>query len=124
PDPQRMGGWSFGPAGQPDSDRVAIEGQPPIFGLRTNVAEWTASWAGLYPGETVPGRPFLDPLKRVIRGGPESVILGKPDDNAGKWQPYERVTLSVPLLHPGLGFRCARSPKPRIRPADFITILR
>ena len=120
---QQFAGWSFEPAGQPKSDCLAIDEQPPIYGLCSNVAEWTSSWRSLYPGQTTPGRPLLDPMERVVRGGPRSVILGVPDDQAAKWQPYERVAVAVPMVHPGLGFRCARSPKARIRPEDFITLL-
>lgn len=39
--------WQFGPVGQPDWDCTPTK--PPVFGLYSNVAEWTASWIYPYP---------------------------------------------------------------------------
>jgi formylglycine-generating enzyme required for sulfatase activity len=119
---QEPAGWSFEPAGQPKTDCVIINSQPPIYGLCSNVAEWTASWVSLYPGQSAPGRSPADPMLRIVRGGSWSVILGTPDERACQWQPYERLAIAAPRFYPGLGFRCARSAKPRIRPDDFIRL--
>jgi serine/threonine-protein kinase len=120
---EEIKGWPLAPSGKPESDCVTIEGQPPIFGLCSNVAEWTSSWYSLYPGQAKPGPAFVDPMTRVVRGGPLSVILGMPDNQVDQWRPYERVDRNVGREDPGVGFRCARSAKARLRPEDFIALV-
>jgi formylglycine-generating enzyme required for sulfatase activity len=110
--------WPIGPVGNSPLDRLEIPGQPPVFGRYSNVAEWTASWGVPYPSNQ--GMP--DPLSehRVIRGGPYSVVLGAP--RVEEWQrgPRQRLFQHKNHFHPGLGFRCARSVKPRLQPEDFV----
>jgi formylglycine-generating enzyme required for sulfatase activity len=118
--PEAIRGWSFGPAGKGPRP-VSFPGQPPLFGLYDNVAEWTSSWLGPYPGQK--GSRRLDPSERVVRGGPLSVVRRTPDPKQGRWDPRDRLGLQAPLRFPGLGFRCARSAKPRLRPEDFVAVL-
>lgn len=112
--------WTFEAAGKPAFDQVAIDGQPAIFSLNSNVAEWTGSLPSLYPGEKE--KP-VDARKRVVRGGPFSVIKGIPDDQVLRWSPRDQIWERDYARQRGLGFRCARSAKPRIQPEDFIAIL-
>jgi formylglycine-generating enzyme required for sulfatase activity len=114
--------WKFGPAGTPEFDRVEFPGQPPVFGLYSNVAEWTGSWFSLYPGAKE-----IDAFRtkdRVVRGGDYSVIKGEPAAAGASAGPRQRILIPGPVrTHPGLGFRCARSPRPRLNPEDFGAIL-
>jgi len=112
--------WARRAAGQPARDRIDVPGQPPLFGLRSNVAEWTASWMTLYPKQAPLA---FDPMKRVVRGGPTSAVSGSPDAGAAAWGPRDRLFLSRPATGPGLGFRCARSPRPRLHAEDFVSML-
>jgi formylglycine-generating enzyme required for sulfatase activity len=112
-------GWAIAPSGQPEIDRWEIPGQPPIFGLCSNVAEWTGSWAVRYPGMKEPASHWM---QRVVRGGPPSSMKGEPNADE-KWAPQDRLFRERPLHYPGLGFRCALSPAPRLKAEDFIAIV-
>jgi formylglycine-generating enzyme required for sulfatase activity len=112
--------WPFGPVGEgagPDRTRTL----PPIFGLYSNVGEWTSSWATPYPGALSPGSPFPPPgLEalyrdlRIVRGTPFSPKTGNEPD-ASRWEdgPCQRQGVSRQFSYPWLGFRCARSARPR-----------
>lgn len=107
--------WPFGPVGEPGYDRTATE--PPVFGLYSNVAEWTSSW--FTPGPDLPRVSLSgEPARmRVIRGGPPSVILGKPLASQFGRGPRFRVGQSRSNAWlPGVGFRGARSVRPRFMP--------
>jgi formylglycine-generating enzyme required for sulfatase activity len=108
--------WPFGPAGRPEQDRVELSGQPPVFGLYSNVAEWTSSWVGGLPGtEQAEPRSML----RVVRGAPPSALERSEELRGPARGPRERLSLAAPLSRPGLGFRCARSARARWSAADF-----
>jgi formylglycine-generating enzyme required for sulfatase activity/tRNA A-37 threonylcarbamoyl transferase component Bud32 len=120
-DPE-MTTWQFGPAGQPAFDHTKTK--PPVYGLFSNVAEWTLSWHTLAPGNQAPVEQFYSPEMqvrfagaRIVRGGPFSVLGGNSDlrirAGDGQWNPRHRHSISRDLHHPGLGFRCARSAQPR-----------
>jgi formylglycine-generating enzyme required for sulfatase activity len=103
--------WPFGPVGTPDYDRTDTD--PPVFGLYSNVAEWTSSWWISTPRVYVSGEKDMSKL-RVVRGGPASVVRGKPDpsefDVGIRAQlPFHRSSVWLP----GVGFRGARSFAPR-----------
>ncbi len=115
--PLKAGTWAFGRAGQPEQDRLALPGEPAVYGLYSNVAEWTSSWSGQHPERDLT---FVPAQHRVVRGGPMSVVRGKvqlPDDVQG---PRERFSLPITTEEPGLGFRCARSTRPRLEAKDFV----
>jgi formylglycine-generating enzyme required for sulfatase activity len=112
--------WTFGPVGQPDYDRVELPGQPPVFGLYSNVAEWTSSRAGGYPCPQ-PAEP--EPRLRVVRGAPYAVVRGQNDLPGEVRGPRERLLVVTPMEFSGLGFRCARSARPRLTARDFVTVL-
>jgi formylglycine-generating enzyme required for sulfatase activity len=114
--------WHFGPVGQPADDRLERAGQSDVFGLYSNVLEWTSSWPGPIVGAPDGGR--LSDV-RIVRGGPEAVLKGPGNVPEPLLGPRERFGLvftagSLPTL-PGLGFRCARSAKPRRTADDFGT---
>jgi serine/threonine protein kinase/formylglycine-generating enzyme required for sulfatase activity len=122
-DAGKITAWPIGPVGQPDYDRTATD--PPVYGLFSNVAEWTTSRIYPYPG-TDPGavEKFYSPEiqavfqgARIVRGGPYSVVRGNPDptgnDKAEIWDPRFVHGINRDQSHPGLGFRCARSARPR-----------
>ena len=111
--------WTFEAAGQPAFDQTATS--PPVFGLYSNVAEWTSSLQNPYPSAiSLPGlpQPWLDldiqhRASRVVRGGPNSVAEGKPLPEEWFRGPRDRRAEPRDTRKPGLGFRCARSCEPR-----------
>ncbi|MFO0842673.1 MAG: bifunctional serine/threonine-protein kinase/formylglycine-generating enzyme family protein [Gemmataceae bacterium] len=120
-EPLRGKGWSFGPVGQPAFDRVQpTPDQPAVFGLYSNVAEWTSSWPGFIPAGG-PGVPLW--TLRVVRGGPDSVVRGKAQLEREVEGPRRGLNLTGFGVRdeprPGLGFRCARSAEPRREAKDF-----
>jgi formylglycine-generating enzyme required for sulfatase activity len=122
-DAKRITEWKFGPAGEPEFDRLKTA--PPVMGLFSNVAEWTSTWGNLYPSPKF-GRPAivgLDSTRRIVRGGPDSVIEGTPDVQQAVDGPRARVAIGRRDHKPGIGLRCARSAKPRLRPEDFGRII-
>ncbi len=119
-DDKRLVDWPIGPVRQPDWDRTPTD--PPVFGLYSNVAEWTVSMQGPYPGVVLPPPPtgpiaeqFLAGAResRVVRGGPFSVVVGYPNREEWGFGARFRQGVSASDRHPGLGFRCARSARPR-----------
>jgi hypothetical protein len=111
--------WTFGPVGEPAYDVLELPGQWPVFGLYSNVAEWTGSWLGDPGGE----RPEPASAVRVVRGAPYSVLNGDPVLRQPPLGPRERYGVAGPVTRPGLGFRCARSVRPRLTARDFIAAL-
>jgi formylglycine-generating enzyme required for sulfatase activity len=126
----RIENWSFGPVREPAFDR--LDTQPPVYGLYSNVAEWTTSRLYPYPTDDVlalAGHRNPELRKQfddgcVVRGGPWSVILGQPtaadlaliglpNRAALTIGPRSRLSVRRDEAYPGLGFRCARSVKPR-----------
>jgi formylglycine-generating enzyme required for sulfatase activity len=124
--PPPVAEWRFGPAGEPAFDHTL--GDQSVLGLFSNVAEWTTTWNLPYPVPD-PMPPDLIPqlldsqyasifqATRIVRGGPWDVVDEKGDRlpwGAGpEWQPRHRLGATMENAHRGLGFRCARSQKPR-----------
>jgi formylglycine-generating enzyme required for sulfatase activity len=114
--------WKFGPVGEPAFDR--LDTLPPVFGLYSNVAEWTGTWGTWYPASESPRLTASTSTfnQRVVRGGPPSVINGVPDSSEFAAGPRQRIGSIRQLPKSGVGFRCARSVRPRLLPGDFITL--
>jgi formylglycine-generating enzyme required for sulfatase activity len=121
---RRFPPWHLGTVREPYYDQTPTA--VPVFGLFSNVAEWTTSWPYPYPGskdaKALAGRLFPEfgakvRSSRVVRGGPLSVVSGKPDasdpSTAMEWDPRWRLGMPKETKLPGLGFRCARSARPR-----------
>ncbi len=108
--------WSYPVAGQPEADRLT---SLPIYGMHSNVAEWTDSLLNPYPGMPDPG-PELEIAmnkhrSRVVRGGP--VSAGANDRSLNRWDESSsfRFAWDESLIDSEIGFRCARSAVARFR---------
>jgi serine/threonine protein kinase len=112
---EKMDAWTFGPVGSTEID--FLPSQPRVFGLYSNVGEWTDSRMLPYPPATV----FSGPMKqhalltRVVRGVDSRVLKAAPGETrGGGWSgPRDRVAAPVLERQRGIGFRCARSEAPR-----------
>jgi serine/threonine protein kinase/formylglycine-generating enzyme required for sulfatase activity len=106
--------WIYSVAGQPDSDVLT---QLRIFGIHSNVAEWTDSLLNQYPGEPQRGPEIERAMNitgsRVVRGGP--VTLGPNNRDANTWgeSVSARGAWDVRTMDSEVGFRCAKSARPR-----------
>jgi serine/threonine-protein kinase len=125
-DPAKMKSWSFGPAGSPAWDATRVD--PKIYGLYSNVGEWTMSRFHDYPGADPEIHDMFraDPAFRarikecrIVRGAPNEVLRGQSLTSAElvrldfRLGARERVGWNSYSRLPGLGFRCARSAGPR-----------
>ncbi len=114
PDPYLKNGiWALGPVGVPDYDRT--DTNPPVFGLYSNVAEWTSSWLTSDSGFVRDSSTTDSPSQlRIVRGGPRSVVRGAPDPSEfATWPLKLRIGERRGIWPPGVGFRGARSARPR-----------
>lgn len=122
--------WEIGPVA-PTFDVIVYDRQ--IFGLYSNAVEWTSTWSTFYP--SLEERAALSPFAlRIVRGGsigavvnpdfPDDKLSRAPDPKA-KWieGPRGREPAVMDDASPLVGFRCARSRKPRVRAADFISVI-
>ena len=117
-DAARINGWPLGPVGTPAFDATATT--PPVFGLYSSVGEWMNSWGFVYPTDRKMGA--FNPTAqydRVIRGAPPSVSTSGQYAPGETLDPRFRQVLAVREMMPGVGFRCARSAKPRLTREDF-----
>ncbi|MBL8814462.1 MAG: protein kinase [Planctomyces sp.] len=107
------GSWPYGPVGTPESDKMVLL---PIFGLHSNVAEWTGSSQNLYPGQKDPGSGgdlYMRRLQnRIVRGGP--VVPGPNDRTQNQYSAptTKRAGWDSNTRDTEIGFRCARSRNP------------
>jgi formylglycine-generating enzyme required for sulfatase activity len=116
-EPQTAMEAEIGPVTASDFDMVDTD--PPVFGLCSNVAEWTSTWAIPYPPH-LPAAGFEN-LKqsRIVRGG-VLPLLSATSAPALRWaDPRQRVCVPCNHSEPRLGFRCARSARPLIPFAEF-----
>lgn len=113
----------FGRVGASDAGYHVPDGERPVYGLLSNVAEWTVSRPVLYPanGQRRISERLSSAEYRIVRGGDAEVIRGAP--TASVRSPHQREAAVRYLPHPGVGFRCVRSAKPRLRPEDFVAFL-
>lgn len=118
--PEPWAPTDFGPVRSPKFDRLSTT--PAVFGLCSNVAEWTMSITPVL----FPDAPAADVLSdgRLVRGGNLQVVDGDPSINSDNRNPRSRVAVSRPAFKPGLGFRCVRSARPRTQPKDFESMSR
>ena len=120
--------WTFPPAGQPKEDKVEVD--RPVYGLFSNVAEWTDTKFFPYPplirfAERVPGPVEGEyDYEYVVRGGSFDVMERSPKQGQWTlWTPRQRIGYGKMTSLPGVGLRCARSPRPRLNPQDFDEVL-
>lgn len=111
-----LSSWPLGAVRHPEFDR--LKHSPPVYGLFSNVAEWTDSRLVPYPGEElITQLAKTIPIARVIRGGTEGSINARYTDKdaraAAKFGTRARISHLTTSLFPGVGFRCARSARPR-----------
>jgi formylglycine-generating enzyme required for sulfatase activity len=119
--------WKPGPVAEPGFDCVSFPGGN-LFGLYSNVAEWTESRYTLYSPENHPARLrtlvggdsyfALWQVSRAVRGAPYTEvfvgrILPAERDRELGYGPRGRFQFEVERDSPNLGFRCARSARPR-----------
>jgi predicted Ser/Thr protein kinase len=111
--------WTYGAADACPFDRLLKN--PEVRGLCSNVAEWTLSPFSPHLGPDAEGgaRPASPEPHFIIRGGSSNVVSGKPETNEWERLPFSRKTRMAPVGGTGLGFRCAKSTKPRFLPEDF-----
>ncbi len=115
---EKLGEWKMERVSVLTADKLSTS--PPVQGLYSNVAEWTGTWATLYPKMREAG--FNNPavqVERIIRGGTLSVLESHPDPSDWQQGPRMRMMLNRSERRPGLGFRCVRSARPRIEAKDF-----
>jgi formylglycine-generating enzyme required for sulfatase activity len=119
--------WEAGPVGQPEFDCVTLPGGR-VFGLYSNVAEWTDSRFTLYSPRDHPARLRTMQLgdvyfarwqvSRSVRGAPSTEVLPGPFGPAQRTRELAdgvrgRFSFETTGFSPNLGFRCARSARPR-----------
>ena len=92
-----------------------------------DVAELTGSYDATYPYFELNGKPFVgaEPasISRIIRGGDLAVIEARSNLSATNYAARKRTAKNYKGGYEGVGFRCARSVRPRMQPEDFIRIL-
>lgn len=107
-------GWPYGLVKSCRFDRTPTE--PIVYGLYSNVAEWTSSRAPTPPLLQLTARSpdFFKQLSKgqVVRGGSYSVALGAAQDAELNLGPRFRHVVNRAFTLPGLGFRGARSVRP------------
>jgi formylglycine-generating enzyme required for sulfatase activity len=116
-DLEKIAVWKYGAVGLASYDRTS--GEPCVLGLYSNVAEWTSSRLAPYPGDEkvtpAPRRKWQQ--TRVVRGAPDVALYrdGMPPDRERRsnWTAFYRIGMDPDTGYPGIGFRCARSAKPR-----------
>ena len=115
--------WIIGPVNETTDDRLPVT--PPVFGLFSNVAEWTDSWAWPYPDSVGAKMDLRDMLvnSRIVRGAPPDIALGLPDPQRPLFLPRHRLSLGKNDLPKHVGIRMARSHRPRLKPLDFERVL-
>jgi len=118
--------WPYGPAGMPAGDEVRANDGKLVFGLYSNLAEWTANRFATYP--SLPHAEFVAQYTSgdyvIFRGGPFSVATGAPRPEDFSIGPRMRTNEQRRIGRAHLGIRMARSVNPRIDRRGFIQILR
>lgn len=110
--------WPMGPVREPSFDSLDVAGVT-VFGLYSNVPEWTSSPAAAYP--SLPAA--IHPGSYIVRGAPRSVVRGKPVPSEWSAGPRTRVAEYGRALNHTVGFRCARSVRPRVDVDDLEAVI-
>ena len=113
----------LGPVGTPEFDR--LDTAPPVFGLCSNVAEWSSTSASndVQRCERSSSRGIATSRgDRIACGGDVSVVEGSGVVSAETRNPRAAAAVGQYKLKQGLGFRCVRSVKPRLDSADFVRV--
>lgn len=122
--PPKESGWEIGPVTKAEKDRLPTN--PPVYGLYSNALEWTSSNM-LANRQLMNKGQMLGKLaeNRVIKGGPTAMLEtdGAPIDLPDIQSIRQRSLSDRRARFPSLGFRCARSVKPRLKPEDFSRII-
>lgn len=114
--------WPLGQPGQPDTDQLLVN--IPVFGLYSNVPEWTSSAAATYPPKASSIRVLpIEPEHYIVRGAPHSVIVRQPLAAEFSLGPRMREALHGRASGHCVGLRCARSVRPRLQAADLEVVL-
>lgn len=112
--------WRYGAVKMAQFD-VTYGGSAPVYGLFSNVAEWTESILPPVPLSRPPvqlsagGDQWIGDyaVQRVVCGGSPAVAEGAPTVNEADHDPRRTYGADPKVHKKGLGFRCARSAKPR-----------
>jgi formylglycine-generating enzyme required for sulfatase activity len=113
----KIGPWRLGAVKGAAYD--ATLGQTPVFGLYSNVTEWTDSLLVSPTPMPPPPASFkrMIALGRVVRGGPPEIANDEGDAETKTLRtdfgPRWRQSMFAATRNRGIGFRCARSVKPR-----------
>ena len=105
--------WEYGSVRESTFDKLPVV--PPVFGLYSNLAEWTESRLVPYPtAHPMPAGLIKHfSISRIVRGGTHDVVTGMPDPQQFLQGPRYRHSEIMSENFSGLGFRCARSAKAR-----------
>lgn len=109
---------------RPYQDRLVL-GKVPVAGLCSGHAEWT-DMARLDSLPMVSGTAVVAgnfPFLRPVRGGGLRAMEDPHDFDLRERDPRERRMFEQYKVARGLGFRCARSVAPRLRPEDFVRVV-
>ena len=113
----------FLPVGSPLFDQLPTK--PPIFGLCSNVAEWTCTQVYSHsPEDLITSNETPTSLRnyRVVRGGSDSVVFdGNPVVDSKNRDPRLRSFVHRGQILAGLGMRCVKSARPRLTLDDFVS---
>ena len=108
--------WEISPVGSAPFDRLASD--PSVVVLFSNCLEWVSTGPPtlILRGDMVP----LGNLTGIVRGGPSSALTDQPAANWDNISGRSRFVRDSYKKHDSLGFRCARSVKPRLGANDFV----
>jgi formylglycine-generating enzyme required for sulfatase activity len=131
--PSDLEDWTIGPVKEsPAFDVIRYDRN--IWGLYSNALEWTTTWGINYPKYADFSLPMTARDLRVVRGGSTHAVIDGSFPDQGPRQandarvlwnkgPRARERLPTAVPYPGVGFRCARSAKPRLSASDFVTVI-
>lgn len=114
--------WPLDRPGRPVFDQLNAE--VAVFGLYSNVPEWTLSAAAPYPPKAASVRiPAIDSEHYIVRGAPHSVIFRQPLAAEFPLGPRIREAIHGRANRHCVGLRCARSVHPRLEAGDLEVVL-